>query len=161
MRAGGLAGAWWRKCILENDDDGGGRAGAQVADFGLAREVRSRPPYTDYVSTRWCARARARVWAYAYPELAGLGLCFSRNARRYRAPEVLLRSTNYNSPIDTFACGCIMSELFTLRPLFPGSSEADQIYKVWPRAAGVVAWARGRDPCIVRARGRGGSGLSW
>lgn len=25
----------------------------KVADFGLAREVRSRPPYTDYVSTRW------------------------------------------------------------------------------------------------------------
>ncbi|KAJ1622898.1 kinase-like domain-containing protein, partial [Pavlovales sp. CCMP2436] len=24
-----------------------------VADFGLAREIRSRPPYTDYVSTRW------------------------------------------------------------------------------------------------------------
>ena len=25
----------------------------KIADFGLAREVRSRPPYTDYVSTRW------------------------------------------------------------------------------------------------------------
>ncbi|GMH61873.1 hypothetical protein TL16_g03350 [Triparma laevis f. inornata] len=73
----------------------------KVADYGLAREVRSRPPYTDYVSTRW-----------------------------YRAPEVLLRSQHYNSPIDTFACGCIMAELFTLRPLFPGSSEADQIYKI-------------------------------
>ena len=73
----------------------------KLADFGLAREVRSRPPYTDYVSTRW-----------------------------YRAPEVLLRSTVYNSPIDTWAAGCIMGELFTLRPLFPGSSEADQIYKI-------------------------------
>jgi len=73
----------------------------KIADFGLAREVRSRPPYTDYVSTRW-----------------------------YRAPEILLRSTNYNSPIDIFAMGCIMAELFTLRPLFPGSSENDQIYKI-------------------------------
>ncbi|CAM9251163.1 unnamed protein product, partial [Phaeothamnion confervicola] len=73
----------------------------KVADFGLAREIRSRPPFTDYVSTRW-----------------------------YRAPEVLLRSANYNSPIDTWACGCIMAELFTLRPLFPGSSEADQMYKI-------------------------------
>ena len=73
----------------------------KVADFGLAREIRSRPPYTDYVSTRW-----------------------------YRAPEVLLRSTYYNSPIDQWACGCIMAELFALRPLFPGSSEADQIYKI-------------------------------
>jgi serine/threonine protein kinase len=25
----------------------------KLGDFGLAREVRSRPPYTDYVSTRW------------------------------------------------------------------------------------------------------------
>jgi len=73
----------------------------KVADFGLAREIRSRPPYTDYVSTRW-----------------------------YRAPEVLLRSTAYNSPIDIWAMGCIMAELFTLRPLFPGSSEADEIYKI-------------------------------
>jgi protein kinase len=73
----------------------------KVADFGLAREIRSRPPFTDYVSTRW-----------------------------YRAPEVLLRSTSYNSPIDTWACGCIMAELFTLRPLFPGSSEADEMFKI-------------------------------
>lgn len=73
----------------------------KVADFGLAREIRSKPPYTDYVSTRW-----------------------------YRAPEVLLRSQNYNSPIDQWACGCILAELFTLRPLFPGASETDEIYKV-------------------------------
>lgn len=73
----------------------------KLADFGLAREIRSKPPYTDYVSTRW-----------------------------YRAPEVLLRSQNYNSPIDQWACGCILAELFTLRPLFPGSSETDEIYKV-------------------------------
>lgn len=73
----------------------------KVADFGLAREIRSRPPYTCYVSTRW-----------------------------YRAPELLLQSRSYNSPIDTWAIGCIMAELFTLNPLFPGSSEHDQIYKI-------------------------------
>ncbi|XP_078398038.1 serine/threonine-protein kinase ICK-like isoform X1 [Cetorhinus maximus] len=73
----------------------------KIADFGLAREIRSRPPYTDYVSTRW-----------------------------YRAPEVLLRSTNYSSPIDMWAVGCIMAELYTLRPLFPGSSEIDEVFKI-------------------------------
>eukprot|EP00079_Xenopus_tropicalis_P010243 XP_002934912.2 PREDICTED: serine/threonine-protein kinase ICK [Xenopus tropicalis] len=73
----------------------------KIADFGLARETRSRPPYTDYVSTRW-----------------------------YRAPEVLLRATNYNSPIDIWAVGCIMAEIYTLRPLFPGSSEVDTIFKI-------------------------------
>ena len=72
----------------------------KIADFGLAREIRSKPPYTDYVSTRW-----------------------------YRAPEVLLRSTNYNAPIDLWACGCIIAELYMLRPLFPGSSEIDEIFK--------------------------------
>ena len=66
----------------------------KIADFGLAREIRSRPPYTDYVSTRW-----------------------------YRAPEVLLRTTNYSSPIDVWACGAIIAELYSLKPLFPGSSE--------------------------------------
>uniref|UniRef100_A0A8C6TG01 non-specific serine/threonine protein kinase n=1 Tax=Neogobius melanostomus TaxID=47308 RepID=A0A8C6TG01_9GOBI len=64
----------------------------KIADFGLAREIRSKPPYTDYVSTRW-----------------------------YRAPEVLLRSSTYSSPIDLWAVGCIMAELYTLRPLFPGN----------------------------------------
>ncbi|GLH05178.1 Cyclin-dependent kinase 1 [Gryllus bimaculatus] len=73
----------------------------KIADFGLAREIRSRPPYTDYVSTRW-----------------------------YRAPEVLLHSTNYSSPIDIWAVGCIMAELYTFRPLFPGNSEIDEIFKI-------------------------------
>lgn len=55
--------------------------------------MRSSPPYTEYVSTRW-----------------------------YRAPELLLRSKNYNSPVDVFALGCIMAELYNQVPLFPGTS---------------------------------------
>lgn len=43
--------------------------------------------------------------------------------RWYRAPEVLLRANYYSAPIDMFAVGAIMAELYTLRPLFPGSSE--------------------------------------
>ncbi|VDP94853.1 unnamed protein product [Echinostoma caproni] len=41
-----------------------------------------------------------------------------------------MRSTSYNSPIDLFAVGCIMAELYTFRPLFPGSSEIDMIFKI-------------------------------
>ena len=52
------------------------------------------------------------------------------STRWYRAPEVLLRSTSYNAPVDLWAVGCIMAEVITLRPLFPGSSEVDEIYKV-------------------------------
>ncbi|CAL9759730.1 unnamed protein product [Musa acuminata subsp. burmannicoides] len=73
----------------------------KIADFGLAREVLSKPPFTEYVSTRW-----------------------------YRAPEILLQSSVYDSAVDMWAMGAIMAELFTLRPLFPGSSEADEIYKI-------------------------------
>jgi serine/threonine protein kinase len=43
---------------------------------------------------------------------------------------VLLRSTSYTSPIDIWAVGCIAAEMYTLRPLFPGSSEIDQMFKV-------------------------------
>lgn len=68
----------------------------KLGDFGLAREIRSRPPFTDYVSTRW-----------------------------YRAPELLLKSTNYSSPVDIFALGCIVAELYNLKPLFMGNSELD------------------------------------
>ena len=49
---------------------------------------------------------------------------------RYRAPEVLLRSTKYSSPIDLWAVGCIIAEVYTFRPLFPGSSEVDEIFRI-------------------------------
>ncbi|KAH9728705.1 serine/threonine-protein kinase MHK [Citrus sinensis] len=73
----------------------------KIADFGLARELSSMPPYTEYVSTRW-----------------------------YRAPEVLLQSSSYTPAIDMWAVGAILAELFTLSPIFPGDSEIDQLYKV-------------------------------
>lgn len=73
----------------------------KIADFGLAREVSSSPPFTDYVSTRW-----------------------------YRAPEVLLQSSSYTPAIDMWAVGAILAELFTLCPIFPGESEIDQLYKI-------------------------------
>ncbi|XP_016090084.1 serine/threonine-protein kinase MAK isoform X3 [Sinocyclocheilus grahami] len=103
----------------------------KIADFGLAREIRSRPPYTDYVSTRW-----------------------------YRAPEVLLRSPVYSSPLDIWAVGCIMAELYTLRPLFPGNSEVDEIFKIcqvlgtvkksdWPEGYQLAAAMNFRFPQCV------------
>jgi protein kinase len=73
----------------------------KICDFGLAREIRSRPPYTEYVSTRW-----------------------------YRAPEIVLKHEFYNSPVDVWAAGCIMAELFTMKPLFQGTSETDQLFKI-------------------------------
>lgn len=43
---------------------------------------------------------------------------------------MLLHSTRYGSSIDLWAVGCIMAELYTFRPLFPGSSEVDQLFKI-------------------------------
>lgn len=97
----------------------------KIADFGLAREIRSRPPYTDYVSTRWWV-----LHSFVMDLKAWCLWCHFSSVTRYRAPEVLLRSTSYSSHIDQWAVGCIMAELYTLRPLFPGSSEVDTIFKI-------------------------------
>ncbi|MEJ1285574.1 intestinal cell kinase [Cricetulus griseus] len=123
----------------------------KIADFGLAREIRSRPPYTDYVSTRWTSlqlslglntwHACPSVHMLFYHQTVPVNLPRKNTAAEiqdyhmlkllwYRAPEVLLRSTNYSSPIDVWAVGCIMAEVYTLRPLFPGASEIDTIFKI-------------------------------
>ena len=56
---------------------------------------------TDYVATRW-----------------------------YRAPEILLGSTKYNSQADMWSVGCIFGELLNGKPMFPGTSTLTQINKV-------------------------------
>ncbi|KAF3388658.1 Sporulation protein kinase pit1 [Penicillium rolfsii] len=73
----------------------------KIADFGLARETHSKQPYTTYVSTRW-----------------------------YRAPEVLLRAGVYSAPVDMWAIGAMAVEIATLKPLFPGGNEVDQVWRV-------------------------------
>jgi serine/threonine protein kinase len=50
-------------------------------------------------------------------------------SRYYRAPELLLGSNSYKDKIDIFATGCIMAELFTLTPIFPGKSEGLQFFE--------------------------------
>jgi serine/threonine protein kinase len=73
----------------------------KIADYGLARHVDNRRPYTSYVSTRW-----------------------------YRAPEILLRKNWYSRPVDIWAFGSVAAEVTTFRPLFPGSDELEQTWKV-------------------------------
>ncbi|CAH1640576.1 unnamed protein product [Spodoptera littoralis] len=75
----------------------------KLADFGLAREYELPPrQYTPGIVTIW-----------------------------YRAPELLLLSDEYSTPIDMWSVGCIFAELITMRPLFPGRSEMDQINKIF------------------------------
>ncbi|GAB4820389.1 hypothetical protein N2152v2_007435 [Parachlorella kessleri] len=79
----------------------------KLADFGLARSVaqlhseEGNPVLTDYVATRW-----------------------------YRAPEILLSSTRYTFGVDMWACGCILGELLTGKPIFPGTSTMNQLDRI-------------------------------
>ena len=78
----------------------------KIGDFGLARSViravtdTHNPPtlLTDYIATRW-----------------------------YRAPEVVVSSTQYTYSVDMWAVGCIIGELLHGRPLFRGSSTSHQL----------------------------------
>eukprot|EP00579_Thalassiosira_antarctica_P016781 CAMPEP_0201946500 /NCGR_PEP_ID=MMETSP0903-20130614/54447_1 /ASSEMBLY_ACC=CAM_ASM_000552 /TAXON_ID=420261 /ORGANISM="Thalassiosira antarctica, Strain CCMP982" /LENGTH=531 /DNA_ID=CAMNT_0048489601 /DNA_START=225 /DNA_END=1821 /DNA_ORIENTATION=+ len=73
----------------------------KLADFGSCRGINGKPPFTEYISTRW-----------------------------YRPPECLLTRGMYGAEMDVWGAGCILFELTTLYPLFPGSDEADQIHRI-------------------------------
>ncbi|KAI3396888.1 hypothetical protein diail_11592 [Diaporthe ilicicola] len=79
----------------------------KLADFGLARAfgVPLRT-YTHEVVTLW-----------------------------YRAPEILLGGRQYSTGVDMWSVGCIFAEMCTRKPLFPGDSEIDEIFKIF-RALG-------------------------
>jgi len=49
----------------------------------------------------------------------------------YRAPDILMGSTTYNTSVDLWSIGCIMAELYTKKALFMGSSDEDQILKIF------------------------------
>mmetsp|Transcript_18978 Transcript_18978/g.53043 ORF Transcript_18978/g.53043 Transcript_18978/m.53043 type:complete len:759 (-) Transcript_18978:160-2436(-) len=106
----------------------------RIADYGEARSVRARPPFTDYVGTRW-----------------------------YRAPECLLRDRTYSSPVDVWACGLVFCEMLRGTAMFCGTSSIDQLYKIfvvlgqpltdWPE------FTRLADACRFRVPDRPGCGL--
>lgn len=48
-------------------------------------------------------------------------------SRYYRAPELILGVSKYTEKIDIWATGCIIAELLTLKPLFPGKTEGSQL----------------------------------
>jgi renal tumor antigen len=73
----------------------------KLADFGSCRGIYSKPPFTEYISTRW-----------------------------YRPPECLLTDGYYNHKMDYWGIGCVFYEILTLQPLFPGTNELDQIHKI-------------------------------
>ena len=50
-------------------------------------------------------------------------------SRFYRSPEVLL-GLPYSTSIDMWSLGCIIVELFLGLPLFPGTSEYNQVSRI-------------------------------
>lgn len=95
----------------------------KIADFGLARAfVPPIRPFTHEVVTLW-----------------------------YRAPEILLGCKAYALPIDIWSIGTILAEMVTKKPLFPGDSEIDEIFRifrimgtpnedVWPGVTSLQDW---------------------
>ncbi|KYN16431.1 PREDICTED: cyclin-dependent kinase 4-like [Trachymyrmex cornetzi] len=73
----------------------------KIADFGLAKTYGFEMRLTSVVVTQW-----------------------------YRAPEVLL-GCSYATPVDVWSVGCILAELCKLEPLFPGTSEGDQLDRIF------------------------------
>lgn len=71
----------------------------KICDFGLARPTAENDQFmTEYVVTRW-----------------------------YRAPELLLNSSDYTAAIDVWSVGCIFMELMNRKPLFPGKDHVHQM----------------------------------
>ncbi|XP_039606077.1 cyclin-dependent kinase-like 2 [Polypterus senegalus] len=74
----------------------------KLCDFGFARTMAAPGElYTDYVATRW-----------------------------YRAPELVVGDTKYGKAVDVWAIGCLVVEMLTGEPLFPGDSDIDQLYHI-------------------------------
>ncbi|KAK8944807.1 Mitogen-activated protein kinase 2 [Platanthera zijinensis] len=70
----------------------------KIGDFGLARTTSEADFMTEYVVTRW-----------------------------YRAPELLLNCSEYTAAIDIWSVGCILGEIVTREPLFPGRDYVHQL----------------------------------
>ena len=99
--------------------------GLKLADFGSCRGIYSKQPYTEYISTRW-----------------------------YRAPECLLTDGYYGPEMDMWGAGCVMFEITTLFPLFPGKDETDQIARIH-KIIGT------KPESIAKLKGKGASHINF
>ncbi|KAJ0847022.1 putative protein-serine/threonine kinase CMGC-CDK-CRK7-CDK9 family [Helianthus annuus] len=76
----------------------------KIADFGLANQYnpKQKKPQTSRVVTLW-----------------------------YRAPELLLGTTDYGVGIDLWSTGCLLAEMFVGRPIMPGRTEVEQLHRIF------------------------------
>lgn len=57
--------------------------------------------------------------------------CFKVITLWYRPPEILLGSKHYSTAVDLWSVGCIFAEMLTMKPLFPGESQIDQLFCIF------------------------------
>ncbi|KAK9269195.1 hypothetical protein L1049_000964 [Liquidambar formosana] len=73
--------------------------------------------------------------SYSYEAEGGDEICGPLTScvgtRWFRAPELLYGSTIYGLEIDLWSVGCIFAELLSLEPLFPGTSDIDQLSRIF------------------------------
>ncbi|XP_054745285.1 mitogen-activated protein kinase ERK-A [Anastrepha obliqua] len=98
----------------------------KICDFGLARVADPDHDHTgfltEYVATRW-----------------------------YRAPEIMLNSKGYTKSIDIWSVGCILAEMLSNRPIFPGKHYLDQLNHI----LGVLGSPSREDlECIINEKAR-------
>lgn len=108
----------------------------QIADFGLARTF-------DVNATRGGSDHRGRERKYTNCVVT----------RWYRPPELLLGARQYGGEVDIWGIGfvffcdlslvaghlityalhprCVLGEMFQRRPILPGTSDLDQLDKIW------------------------------
>lgn len=73
----------------------------KICDFGSAKIIEYRENNVSYICSRY-----------------------------YRAPELILNSTTYGCEVDMWSAGCILAELMTLEPIFPGDSSLEQLIEI-------------------------------
>lgn len=98
----------------------------KICDFGLARVADPEHDHTgfltEYVATRW-----------------------------YRAPEIMLNSKGYTKSIDIWSVGCILAEMLSNRPIFPGKHYLDQLNHI----LGILGSPSKEDlACIINEKAR-------
>ncbi|BAO38499.1 mitogen-activated protein kinase FUS3 [Kluyveromyces marxianus DMKU3-1042] len=98
----------------------------KVCDFGLARIVEEVTPDADAD-----ANANSNAGANAGGSAAISGLTEYVATRWYRAPEVMLTAAQYSKSMDIWSCGCILAELLSKQPLFPGKDYRDQLLLIF------------------------------
>lgn len=73
----------------------------KLCDFGSAKQLVKGEPNVSYICSRY-----------------------------YRAPECIVGAQHYNTQIDTWSAGCVITEMMLGHPLFPGESGVDQLVEI-------------------------------